>query len=326
MCKAEEVKEMTQFAYELKNVVKKFRPKLPPANKDISLSIRRGEIFGLLGPNGAGKTTLVRQLAGLSRPTSGEIKLFNHDLVKNPEIAAHYIALQPQGTALPSREKVSRLIELTGQIRGLSPQDAKEETARLMEDFNLYTKRDATINNLSGGQRRLVSIAATLIGKRQILIFDEPTNDLDPEVRRVVWSRIKQAAQQGTTVVLVTHNVMEAEQVLDRVAILRSGSILAIGTPSELKKQVSQLIRLELMFRSNAVKEALHIFEGWENVYRSSDQHYIVTVSRDQVKKVVEKVLTHLDLLDDFRIVTSNLEDIYIKFSKGERIEEGATN
>lgn len=306
-------------AYEIEHLTKQYKPNLPPATDDLSLTIYQGEVFGLLGPNGAGKTTLVRQLSGLTIPTSGSIKLFGHDLISEPAWATQFVALQPQGFSLPTVETPRNLLDVTGQLRGLSGADARREATALLEEFNLTPHQNKRYTDLSGGLRRLVSIAAALIGRRPVLIFDEPTNDLDPEVRRVVWQRIRQSAREGATVVLVTHNVVEAEQALDRVAIVQKGRILALGTPGDLKSRVAQNVRLELLFRPN-VADTAPLLSGWSDVVPLGARRYAIVVDRDQAEVSIGRLLPHLDQLDDFRIVTPNLEDVYLTLSGGERL------
>ncbi|WP_342589461.1 ABC transporter ATP-binding protein [Symbiobacterium terraclitae] len=306
-------------AYEVRNLVKRYAPDLPPANDGLSLDIYQGEIFGLLGPNGAGKTTLVRQLTGLTRPTSGTIRLFGHDVVADPSLIHHWVALQPQGLALPSQEMPRELLVLTGQLRGMTVAAARKQADELIEAFNLGGKLKVPFHRLSGGQRRLISIALALMGDRPVLVFDEPTNDLDPEVRRVVWQRIQEGARGGRTVILVTHNVVEAETVLDRVAIVRRGQILALGTPGELKGRVAGNVRLELLFRPGGDEQAA----GWlleRSAIPMGARRYAVIVPRPQAAEAISDVLPRLELLDDFRIVTPNLEDVYLELSGGESI------
>jgi ABC-2 type transport system ATP-binding protein len=311
---------MSAAAYEVTDLVKRYGKDAKLANDGLSLTVNQGEVFGLLGPNGAGKTTLVRQMAGLSRPTSGSIRLFGHDLVQRPEVAADLVAIQPQGFGLPRAETARGLIEMTGQLRGLSGAAARRETGALLEEFNLVANQHKRFYDLSGGQRRLVSIATALIGHRPVLIFDEPTNDLDPEIRRVVWSRIRQATQHGTTVVLVTHNVVEAEQALDRVAIIRNGRILAMGTPGDLKGRVAQQVRLELLFRPETEARAADLLAGWSRVIAMGARRYGVVVPREDAETAIARLLPHLEAMDDFRIVTPNLEDVYIQLSGGESL------
>lgn len=312
---------MSVPAYEIIDLVKRYRTDQPPANDHISLSVHQGEVFGLLGPNGAGKTTLVRQMAGLIKPTSGTIHLFGHDVIKESARIGQHVAVQPQGFALPRTVGAEALLEVTGQIRGLSPSAARQETAQLLEEFALAPYARRSFDHLSGGLRRLLAISSTLIGRRPVLIFDEPTNDLDPEIRRVVWEHIRASANAGSCVVLVTHNVIEAEQALDRVAIIRAGKVLAMGTPGELKAKVQKLVRLELLFRPETVSAASDLLASFANVRNVGARRFLITVTRAEAESTLAQLLSSLNLLDDFRIVTPNLEDVYLELSGGERLE-----
>lgn len=309
---------MSLIAYEVENLVKRYGR--TSANDGLSLAVYQGEVFGLLGPNGAGKTTLVRQMAGLSQPDSGSIRLFGHDLVKHPDYAPAMVALQAQGSALPQAETPARLIEFTGRLRGMAPGEARQATGALLEEFGLGAHGSKRFRDLSGGLKRLVSIATALIGHRPVLIFDEPTNDLDPQIRRVVWNRIRQTASEGATVVLVTHNVVEAEQAMDRVAVVSAGKVLATGTPGDLKERVARQVRLELLFRPDAEAAATRLLSGFGAVKPLGARRYAAVIPADQADEAIRRLLPCLTQLDDFRIVTPNLEDVYLELSGGESL------
>jgi ABC-2 type transport system ATP-binding protein len=307
-------------AYVVENLTKIYGAGLPPANDAIDLTIYEREVFGLLGPNGAGKSTLVRQLCGLARPTHGQIRLFDRDLVREPHLARQWVALQPQNMALPLQTRVAELLELTGRLRGLSPAEARRQTEALLAEFGLEPLARKTLYVLSGGQRRLVGIATTLIGDRPVLVFDEPTNELDPQIRRKVWGRIRQAARAGATVVLVTHNVVEAEEALDRVAILSGGRVLALGTVGEIKERVARQVRLDLVFRPDRDGVARELLAGWPAVHQTGARRYHVVVPQAEAERAIHRILPYLACLDDFRIITPNLEDVYLEVSGGKSL------
>lgn len=306
------------IVYDVQQLCKKYDSKSPYANENISLQIKLGEVYGLLGPNGAGKSTFIRQLAGLSRPTSGRITLFNHDLIAFPEIAANMIAVQPQGSSLPVQSKPAEVIEITGKLRGLSNAAAREATDELLERFGLTKHANKRIVQLSGGLRRLVNIAATLIAKRPVLILDEPTNDLDPEIRREIWTCIRDTAQEGSTIILVTHNVVEAEQALDRVAIIKNGKILAEGTPSALKGKVENKVRLELTLHEKAVQQ--FYFSEEAEFIKLGRNRYVLIVDREYAEEQISGVMKQFNAIEDFRILTPTLEDVYLQISGGEQL------
>ncbi|GMK39945.1 ABC transporter ATP-binding protein [Paenibacillus sp. CCS19] len=303
--------------YDVQQLYKRYDAKSPYANEDITLQIMQGEVYGLLGPNGAGKSTFIRQLAGLSRPTSGVITLFNQDLVAHPEVAANLIAVQPQGSSLPVQSNPAEVIEITGRLRGLSHDAARAAMKELLERFGLTKHANKRIVQLSGGLRRLVNIAATLIAERPVLILDEPTNDLDPEIRRTIWQCIRDTARNGSTILLVTHNVVEAEQALDRVAIIKNGRILAEGTPSALKGKVENKVRMELTLREGAAAFAFP--QGVEMTDVGKNRHVLI-VEREDAEKQIAYVMNQFHVIEDFRILTPTLEDVYIQISGGERL------
>jgi ABC-2 type transport system ATP-binding protein len=215
------------------------------ATDDVHLDIRRGEIFGLLGPNGAGKSTLVRQLTGLMRPDAGRVEILGHDIVRHPERAARILAYLGQESTALDELTVSLAAETTGRLRGLQARDARAERDAVLEELGLTAIAGRPLKKLSGGQRSL-------------LVLDEPTSGMDPVARRAVWAAVdRRRAERGTTVLLVTHNVIEAETVLDRVAVLDRGRVIACDTPAGLKEQVAGEVRVELLWREAAPLQGL---------------------------------------------------------------------
>ncbi|HEY5051625.1 MAG TPA: ABC transporter ATP-binding protein, partial [Acidothermaceae bacterium] len=209
------------IAYVVSGLSKVYRAKSGDvtATDDIALEVRRGEVFGLLGPNGAGKTSLVRQLIGLLRPDAGRIQLFGRDVVAVPRVVPDFVAYLPQDDAALADLTTAGALETTARLRGLSRPGATAARDDVIDELGLGGFADRPIAKLSGGQRRLAGVGAALVGDRPVLVLDEPTTGLDPSARRAVWSALeRRRSEQATTVVLVTHNVLEAETVLDRVA------------------------------------------------------------------------------------------------------------
>lgn len=291
------------------------------ANDDLSFTIREGEIFGLLGPNGAGKSTLVNQLAGLLKPTSGAISLYGMDAVAQPDLVAEYVALQPQHSLALFDLYPEEAIYHTGRFRGLSHGDAKRQTDSLMGELGLEKMRGQQIRRLSGGQQKLITLGVAFVGNRPVMIFDEPTNELDPEIRRMVWAKLLELNRQGTTIILVTHNVLEAERVIGRVGIINHGRLMALGTPGELKGQVDQRVRLELLFKQepNGYAEALRRFG---EVRALTKQRLTLLCHPDDARTAIDRVLgdVGLERLDDFRILTPSLEDVYLELGGGVKL------
>ncbi|HXZ99081.1 MAG TPA: ABC transporter ATP-binding protein [Candidatus Binatia bacterium] len=222
------------------------------ANDGITLEVAPGEVYGLLGPNGAGKTTLVKQVIGLLKPTSGTIHLGPHDLVAHPSVARQLCSYLPQAPLPIDALHADEAIELTGLIRGGEAATVRRRTGELIEALQLDSWRRSLGTRLSGGVRRLVGFAMVTVSPGAVVILDEPTNDVDPLRRRLLWNEIRRLGERGCGVVLVTHNVLEAEKAVDRLAIIDHGRLLAEGTPSSFKVESRDQLRLHLMLRPDA--------------------------------------------------------------------------
>jgi ABC-type multidrug transport system ATPase subunit len=289
------------------------------ANNDLTFEVKQGEIFGLLGPNGAGKTTLVYQMLGLTLPTSGSIWLEGVDVAKNPKLIKQLTGFLPQ-TGLPMRYvEVERALHFTGRLRGQSEVDAKRQTHQLIEELGIgdYAKR--YVHKLSGGILRLANFAMALMGSPKIVILDEPTNELDPHKRRIVWDIIARLnREQGMTCVLVTHNVLEAERVIQRVAVMQDGKIVAFGTPGELKLFSGGKVRLDFRLKAGENLNEIEFEQltalGILDSRRPGD--YSVQLASDKVAAATDLMMTQIGMirLDDFRLSPPSLEDVYLEF------------
>lgn len=193
---------------------------------NVDLSIRRGEIFALLGPNGAGKTTLIGAVCGLVRPSGGTIRAFGHDLATDWRKARARIGLVPQELATDMFEPVSRAVSYSRGLFGLAPDPARIE--EILRSLSLWDKRDERIMALSGGMKRRVLIAKALAHEPDLLFLDEPTAGVDVELRKGMWSIIDQMRARGVTIILTTHYIEEAEEMADRVGVIRNGQIIAV--------------------------------------------------------------------------------------------------
>lgn len=307
----------------IRNLTKLYKTSRYKANDNLSFDIQQGEIFGLLGPNGAGKSTLVNQVAGLVRPTSGSISLFGLDIVKNPHIVSQYIALQPQRSVALANLYPEEAIYHTGMFRGMRSAEARKQTELLMEELHLQRLRKRRILNLSGGEQKLVTLAVAFIGDCPIQIFDEPTNDLDPLIRRVVWDKLLYQNRQGTTIILVTHSVLEAERVIQRVGIINEGRLMALGTPGELKAHVDQRVRLDLLFKAETnMEDYAALLQEMGEARPLTQFHWAVLCHRDVTQQAINRLLTEigLDRMDDFRILTPSLEDVYLQLGGGAKL------
>ncbi len=300
--------------YTVRDLVKTYKAGKVRASDGLSFEIAAGEIFGLLGPNGAGKTTLVGQLTGLLKPDSGTLLLCGQDISRDSRFVTEMVAVLSQ-TPLPLHDlTVDEALRVTGHLRGLSRHDARTDTQGLLERFDLGALRAKRLGTLSGGQLRLVSFATAMIGHRPVLVLDEPTNELDPANRRLVWEYLLELNRgEGRTIILVTHNVLEAERVIERVGIINHGRIMALGTPGELKVRVDQRIRLDVILAQGCADRAAMLVPLGE-AKQISERHWVILAPRNDAHGAIDRVMRDVGLehLDDFRILTPTLEDVYL--------------
>lgn len=303
-------------AYEVRNLTKRYTAPPVLANRAISFTAHCGEAFGVLGPNGAGKSTLVKQLVGLLPPTSGDILLFGEKIsqrVSGDRRIGRTVAYLPQGALALGELKVAEVIRWVGMLRGLGKAGATRETDQLLHVLALGGLADRQLRKLSGGQRRLVQVGMTLVAHLPVLILDEPTADIDVELRQTIWDLLAGRAAEGAAVVLVTHDVAEAERVLDRVAIVDAGRVVASGTPAELKARLAHRTRLDIAVpaESPVRLEELAARLGDARVHR---RHVSAWVPAATATKVLDGLLTAYGAgaFEDIRLVSPSLEDVYL--------------
>ncbi len=227
---------MTILALEIKDLRKNYGDR--KALKGISFQIFKGELFSLLGPNGAGKTTTLRIISGLTTPTSGNIYIFGKDLFEDELWAKRRIGLVPQQINLDLELTVEENLFIHGLLFKMSLKEIKEKIEELLEMADLSERRKSKVKELSGGLRRRLLIVRALMHSPELLLLDEPTVGLDPHIRRKIWSFIKSIQAKGTTILLTTHYMEEAETLSDRVAFINKGEIVAIDTPSNFIKKL----------------------------------------------------------------------------------------
>ncbi|HML23330.1 MAG TPA: ABC transporter ATP-binding protein [Aggregatilinea sp.] len=294
--------------YEVSNVTKIYPGQTVPANDAISLAVEPGEIFGLLGDNGAGKSTLVRQMANLLAPTRGTIRLFGQPLGLAPLYVPGMVGYMPQNGMALNNLTVGETLYFTAHLRGLSRRDAKAERERLLDLLDLGPARDRLVPRISGGQRRLALLATTIAASPPVLVLDEPTNDLDPVHRRHVWDVVHDLNHaRGTTIILVTHNVIEAERVIQRVGFMRAGRLVAVGRPGALKASLNEHLRLELTFPPGTDPTLPPTVEARE----IGPGHWLLVMERAAALAYVAQIETERQV-EDFRLSTATLEDLYL--------------
>jgi ABC-2 type transport system ATP-binding protein len=221
------------LALEVRDLVKRY-PNGMEALKGVSLEIGAGEFFGLLGPNGAGKSTMIHCITGLARPTSGTVQVFEHDAVNHYREARESVGLAPQEINLDIFLTLEETLDLHGGYFGMSKADRRERTAELLEVFSLTSKRHDRTRTLSGGMKRRLTLARALMHRPRLLILDEPTAGVDIELRLELWQYIEKINREGTSVMLTTHYLEEAERLCDRIAFINNGEIAAHGSLAEI--------------------------------------------------------------------------------------------
>jgi ABC-2 type transport system ATP-binding protein len=299
---------------EIQNVVKIYNGKVK-ANDDINLSVSEGEVFGLLGPNGAGKTTVVNQVIGLTVPTSGAIKISGTDVVANPGYARQMCSFQSQTQAPISGLTALQAIELVGQIRGGRKSDVHKRAVELIEKLEIDEWRKTLGLTVSGGVRRLVAFCMAAVTPGRIVILDEPTNDVDPLRRRAIWQEVQALAKQGSTVLLVTHNILEAERVVNRLAIIDQGKVKGLGTPASLKEAEGDAMRLELILEPGAAEPAL---PGYLKRPVVVNRRILGTVNPSDISNAIvwARQLKESGIIEEFALGPATLEDVYVRLVK----------
>ena len=219
--------------------------------------------------------------------------------------------------------KVGEALRWTGMLRGCGPTTARKEAEELMGTLELAGLADRQLRRVSGGQRRLTQLAMALVGWAPIVILDEPTADIDPTLRRRIWSLLSKRAASGTAIILVTHDVSEAEHVLDRVAILDGGKVVAEGSPASLKARLSHRTRVDLVLSESAVFDKEQLTELLGGAATIDGRRVSAWVAADEAIATLEKVMASAgaETFEDVRLVTPTLEDVYLQVS-GHRFEE----
>jgi ABC-2 type transport system ATP-binding protein len=228
------------------------------ALKGIDLEIPQGSFFGLLGPNGAGKSTLIHCIMGLAVPTGGKAEVFGHDIVTDYRAARASVGLAPQDVNLDWFLTVEGTLDYHGGYYGMPKKERMERIDELLEAFSLTDKRHVNSRMLSGGMKRRVVLARALMHRPKMLILDEPTAGVDVELRLELWKYMQKVNKEGTTILLTTHYIEEAEQLCDNIALINGGKIIKTGTSAELKKHYKKKsledVYLELVGRTELTR------------------------------------------------------------------------
>ncbi|MDW5563444.1 MAG: ATP-binding cassette domain-containing protein [Methanomassiliicoccus sp.] len=257
----------------------------------VDLAIPNGCIYGLLGPNGAGKTTIINILATLLNSDAGTAKIFGHDVHGEAHVVRQLISVTGQYAAVDEKLSASENLVVFGMLLGLSRSDARKRAAQLLEDFGLTEAANKTLDKFSGGMRRRLDIAASLIVQSPLIFLDEPTTGLDPRTRAQMWNTIKQLVSSGSTILLTTQYLDEADYLADRIAVIDHGRVVAEGTPSELKAEVGvATLRLGLIDEKDNA-EATRVIETELQVKSTSPEPMLITAPMADPERVTDLLI-----------------------------------
>jgi ABC-2 type transport system ATP-binding protein len=300
------------LAIEVENL-KKYYGKVKAVD-GISLSIPRGEVFAMLGPNGAGKTTSIEIIEGLRSPDSGKVAVLGLDVTRQARQVKSRIGIQLQNTALFPRLTVAEVLEL---FRTFFPGETRP-SAELIHMAGLEEKKDTQSRELSGGQRQRLSVALALVNKPEIVFLDEPTTGLDPQARRSLWETIRQIQRSGATVLLTTHYMEEAQELCDRVAIVDSGKIIAMDTPSSLIKQNFDETVIE--FEAGGSGTVDGVFHGLAGLTRPEmvKDHHVTLYTTNTVAtmaSLMDLSARGIVRFDTLNVRLATLEDVFLKLT-----------
>lgn len=284
----------------------------------ISFKVDQGEIFGFLGPNGAGKTTTVRMLTGISIPSAGWATIMGYDIQKQAVKAKETMGIVPDISNVYTELSAWDNLTFTGQLYGMPKSDRESRAKELLEMFDLIDRRDEKLEDYSRGMKRRVCIAMALINRSSVLFLDEPTSGLDVQSVIIIRDLIRQLNREGLTVFLTTHNMEEASQMCDRIAIIHRGKIAAIDTPERLKRTTEGLQSVEIAFETanpNVLND-LKVLSDVNEVTKQGDKFRLYTNDPPSVLAAVwDYAKTEKLKLITVNTVGSSLEDVFVKLT-----------
>lgn len=303
------------IAIEIKNLRKSF--KNLQILKGINLSIKRGTILALLGPNGAGKTTTVRILSTLLHPDGGEVKINNFDIIKDADEVRSTIGLTGQYAAIDEYLTGRENLMMMGRLYHLSKEESKKRTSELLNEFDLIEASDRPAKTYSGGMRRKLDLALSLVATPPIIFLDEPTTGLDPRSRISMWNIIEGLKNKGTTILLTTQYLEEADKLADRIAVLDQGMIIAEGTADELKNKVGKN-RLELNFDNfSDLQKAKSVIQDKNFSVDEIENSITIHIERGvkEVKEVLDKMEQLSINLEGMSLHKPTLDDVFLNLT-----------
>jgi lipooligosaccharide transport system ATP-binding protein len=278
----------------------------------VDFDVSRGEAFGFLGPNGAGKSSTMRMIGCVSPPSGGTLRILGLDPVRDgPSIRAR-LGVVPQLDTLDTELTVRENLIIYGRYFGLSRKEVRERADRLLDFVQLSERAGDRVEPLSGGMKRRLTIARSLVNDPEVLLLDEPTTGLDPQARHVVWDRLFRLKQQGVTLVLTTHYMDEAEQLCDRLVVMDRGKIAEEGSPLEQIRRLSTREVVELRFANDSPQVEEQMFDGRvARIEKLPDRVLLYTDDGDALVPVAHELLHPQSVL----VRRSTLEDVFLRLT-----------
>ena len=283
----------------------------------LDLSVRRGEVFGLLGPNGAGKTTTVGMLTTRVIPTSGRAFVGGIDVVAQPAVAKKVIGVVPQTNTLDRALDVDENLYYHGRYFGMSAREARTRTAQLLEQFRLADRAKANVAEMSGGMAQRLMVARAIMHNPDVLFLDEPTSGLDPQSRLALWDVVGELHNAGQTIVLTTHYMEEADQLCERVAIIDHGKLLALDTPTGLKRSIGAdtEVRIKASGNLEGLVRTLEAMPGIESARIVDDTVFAYLKDGPTLPEIITKTNDAGCGIQDVTVTETSLETVFINLT-----------
>ena len=308
---------MNKFALTVENLTKIYsNSKTKKENKalsNLSFNVKQGEVFGLLGPNGAGKTTFLSILGGTVIKTGGKVNVWGFDLDKNPRQVRASIGIVPQEVNLDAFFSPKKLLELQAGLYGVTQKD--RITDLILKMVALEDKANAYSRSLSGGMKRRLLIAKAMVHQPPILILDEPTAGVDVELRNTLWNNVKKLNEEGVTIILTTHYLLEAQEMCDRIAIIDKGNLVALDTTKKLLERI-QTKKIKLKVKNVDINKTLIM----KNIQFKINSENLITAIYEKNSLDFGEIVSYLNQqnikIEDISTEDGDLEDVFVQLTK----------
>ena len=303
---------------EAKGLVKEFDDGFRAVD-DLSISVKKGEVFGFLGPNGAGKTTSIKMMVGLLKPTAGEVSIKGQKVTANSAVVKESVGVCPQEIIVWERLSCWDNLTYLGSFYDMDRNRINERATKLLTDLQILDKKNTLASALSGGMKRRLNLAMALMHEPAIVVLDEPSPGLDPQSRLILWEYIQSLPKEGKTVILTTHFMEEADRLSDRVAIIDHGKLLVLDTPENLKRSIGEGDVLEVTFEAGkipTIQDSIKAIDGIDNVWCDEGVLYVRALNMVNHMPAIFRIIDQTDSsVINVRIRKNTLEDVFINLT-----------